>query len=397
MHKSTSIQPCISIVIPVYNVQDYLSQCLDSLMEQTFPYFEVICVNDGSTDGTADILEEYTSSDTRIKVYTQENKGAGAARNAVMQHAAGKYMLFLDGDDWFEKNMLEVLYRKAEETQADVVQFRLRQYHMQTKSFSGPYGFDPAPLKNTPVFSWKNAPCSIQRIRNSALGTNLYRTEHIKSQHILFPEIRNTEDTFFIFLAACTAQRIAWVSDPFLNYRYMREGSLENGQSSCPLCPIDSIEMLYDELHERGLWKDYEEIYINVALSHCRYEMQQVQDSSYTEAIMMNRLVSGFFPKTHILDYPESMFRSLDTLCWYRKMYAQILSSMESGERKHTARLSEEEERILTIERILQEDRIKALEAEIDSIQRSRAYQAAEALLYIPKRIKRALRKRNIK
>ena len=110
----------ISIVIPVYNVEKYLRECLDSLINQTFNDFEVICVNDGSKDSSLEILNEYAQKDIRFKVISQENGGSGSARNNGLSRAQGKYVQFLDGDDYFEPEMLEKLYNLAEKHQADI-------------------------------------------------------------------------------------------------------------------------------------------------------------------------------------------------------------------------------------------------------------------------------------
>ena len=101
--------PKYTVVIPVYNVEAYLRQCLDSVAHQTFPDWEAICVNDGSTDGSATILEDYASKDGRFKIVAQPNRGLSAARNTGMDAAKGEYILFLDSDDWLEPNALEVL------------------------------------------------------------------------------------------------------------------------------------------------------------------------------------------------------------------------------------------------------------------------------------------------
>ena len=102
--------PKISVIVPVYNVEKYLSECLDSIINQTFPDFEIICVNDCSTDKSGNILEDYSRKDNRIKIfYHQFNQGLGAARNTGLKNAHGKYVQFLDSDDYFELTLLVYL------------------------------------------------------------------------------------------------------------------------------------------------------------------------------------------------------------------------------------------------------------------------------------------------
>ena len=113
----------ISVIIPVYNVEKYLARCLDSLLAQTFTDFEAICVNDGSPDGSANILSEYAKKDSRIKVITQENQGLSGARNSGLKVATGDYIYFLDSDDCIHPQTLEIAYHFITEHNADMVCF----------------------------------------------------------------------------------------------------------------------------------------------------------------------------------------------------------------------------------------------------------------------------------
>lgn len=105
--------PKVSVVIPVYNVADYLSECLNSILNQTLEDIEVICVDDGSTDGSLDILRHYEEHDMRLQVLTQKHMTAGAARNTGLDRARGEYVIFLDADDFFAPDMLEKTYARA--------------------------------------------------------------------------------------------------------------------------------------------------------------------------------------------------------------------------------------------------------------------------------------------
>ena len=111
----------VSVIIPVYNVEKYLRACLDSVVNQTLRDIEVICVDDGSTDGSPAILAEYAAKDPRVKVLTQPKSNAGAARNAGMSIATGEYLGFVDADDWCELTLFEKAYGRAKEVNADLV------------------------------------------------------------------------------------------------------------------------------------------------------------------------------------------------------------------------------------------------------------------------------------
>ena len=112
--------PLVSVIIPVYNAEKYIAKCINSLIEQTLQNFEVIVVNDGSTDNTPDILKELAKEDSRIIVINQSNQKQGAARNRGLEIAKGKYITFVDADDWLDLDYLERMYQAIIEDKADI-------------------------------------------------------------------------------------------------------------------------------------------------------------------------------------------------------------------------------------------------------------------------------------
>lgn len=126
--------PKISVIIPVYNTEKYLAECLDSVLGQTFQDIEVLCVNDGSTDNAAAVLAEYAAKDNRIKVLTQENQGLSAARNTALEVAEGEWITFLDSDDALPPNTLMLLYTIAQKSGCKIVASRNRLSMTQYKA-----------------------------------------------------------------------------------------------------------------------------------------------------------------------------------------------------------------------------------------------------------------------
>ncbi|MCQ2958500.1 MAG: glycosyltransferase, partial [Candidatus Gastranaerophilales bacterium] len=112
--------PEVSVIMPVYNTEKYLRECLDSIINQTLKDIEIICVDDGSKDDSGKILDEYAQKDNRIKVIHNKNQGAAPSRNQGISIAQGKYLSILDSDDIFDTNMLELLFNKAEQNDADI-------------------------------------------------------------------------------------------------------------------------------------------------------------------------------------------------------------------------------------------------------------------------------------
>lgn len=126
----------ISVIIPVYNAALFLSQCLDSVLHQTYKDLEILCVDDGSTDRSREILKQYEASDHRIKVFFQENLGASMARNLALRQATGDYLMFVDSDDWLEPDTCQIAIETAKQTHADVVMWTyIREYgsHREAK------------------------------------------------------------------------------------------------------------------------------------------------------------------------------------------------------------------------------------------------------------------------
>ena len=135
-------QPKVSVIIPVYNTAEFVGECLDSLLNQTLTNIEIICVDDGSTDDSLFILRKYAEVDKRITVLTQQNKGAGVARNYGMSVAKGEYLSFLDSNDFFAHDMLSATTDAADKTQADIIVYRFEKYNHVTGEYtSANYAF----------------------------------------------------------------------------------------------------------------------------------------------------------------------------------------------------------------------------------------------------------------
>ena len=131
--------PKISVIVPVYNVENYLAQCLDSIINQTFMNFECICVNDGSTDNSLSVLHKYAGKDDRIKIIDQENKGLSGARNSALKIVSAQYITFIDADDFISIDYLEKLINVAEKENSDIVYCRHKMYYsLDNKYENGP-------------------------------------------------------------------------------------------------------------------------------------------------------------------------------------------------------------------------------------------------------------------
>lgn len=179
--------PKISVIVPVYNVAKYLERCLESILSQSFKDFEIICVNDGSTDNSLEILQQYAKKDKRVKIINQKNSGAGYSRNIGINAALGNYLSFIDADDWIDELFLEKVYHLAEVSSADIIE--------TTKSYNY-YSAD-----NIKLFNKRNAQGFIANgtfFRRDVIWDKLFKTEFIKNNHIIFPNGLCHNDAYFL-------------------------------------------------------------------------------------------------------------------------------------------------------------------------------------------------------
>ena len=243
--------PEISLIIPVYNKEKYIRTCLDSLINQTYKDIEIICVDDGSCDESFNILKEYEKVDSRIIVIHQDNRGAGNARNVGIKSARGKYMQFLDADDFFEIDMVEKMYYRAEELHTDIVICNALQYDDETGIEEEHAWLRYQFVYNEP-FSYKDVN-NIFNITTSCIWNKLYNTEFIRNNNIWYQEIKTNNDTAFAIISLLLANRIACVDEPFVHYRsYEDPNRIANSRDKHMECSILAYKKVKEELKERG-------------------------------------------------------------------------------------------------------------------------------------------------
>lgn len=204
--------PEVSIIIPVYNVAKYLGCCLDSVLAQTFQNFEVICVNDGSTDNSWEILQQYALKDKRIKAITQENKGLSEARNTALKAAKGEFIAFIDSDDFIAPEFLTVLLKAQADTNADIIGCDFKKIYKETDSLKEVKKFHPKFYADAlAVLLHKN------NFIHFNVWNKLYKREVIGDIRFI-PDIYY-EDWVFNCCVFEQAQGFAWVKEKLYAYR----------------------------------------------------------------------------------------------------------------------------------------------------------------------------------
>ena len=218
--KNNIIKPDISIIVPVYNASKYLQQCLESIINQTFKNLEIICIDDGSTDNSIEILKKYADIDNRITIISQENKYAGYARNVGIGISKGEYLLFLDSDDFFDKKLCEKLYKKAITNDNDIVICNTFFYDDKTSSIKEPiWSLKEELLPSKEIFSSLEVNNCIFNFTNNWPWNKLIKKELIEKNKIKFQEIKHTNDTYFICMCLALSKKISIVKERLIYYR----------------------------------------------------------------------------------------------------------------------------------------------------------------------------------
>ncbi|WP_202922078.1 glycosyltransferase family 2 protein, partial [Campylobacter sp. MIT 19-121] len=219
----TKEKPLISIIVPIYNVEKYLRECLDSIVNQTYTNLEIILVNDGSTDNCGRICDEYATKDKRIKVIHKENAGLGAAYNTGLEISKGEYIGFVESDDWIELNMYEELYNKAEELNSDLVKCKFFDYNSTRKPKDLPYRQKRIDFElenccpDNKTFSILEYPKLL--IYHSSIWATLYHKDLIS--RIRFNELKGAAypDFSFMMQALLIANNISTLRKALYHYR----------------------------------------------------------------------------------------------------------------------------------------------------------------------------------
>jgi len=231
LNRGEFIMPAVSVIVPVYKVEPYIHQCVDSVLNQTFTDFELILVDDGSPDSCGTICDEYAAQDSRVRVIHQENGGLGHARNVGMDQAVGKYIIFLDSDDYWLPETLETLYSEAERNQTQALVFGAMPFWEGMEEPEKHLTYQHT-VQNGIV---KPGPESLQLALEAGeyyaqACMRLYLIDYIREIGIRFDEGIIHEDEKFSFLAYLFAERVECIGDRFYQRRF-RPGSIMTSKS----------------------------------------------------------------------------------------------------------------------------------------------------------------------
>ena len=272
------VAPTVSVIVPVYNCAPYLRQCLDSVVAQTECSWEIIAVDDGSTDGSIALLREYEERlDGKMRVVEQENAGPARARNCAIDMAQGKYFAFLDADDFLDPRCFELAVGQAECTEAQIVAWDIWFFNDRHQRIQHPplgiLHFAPFDADGQP-FSWRKCPDAFLLSFQTWPWNKLYLASYIREGGYRFQEdVMRSEDIGFVYPALVDAERIATVGERLINYRVMRADSAMATKDKHPFDFIVAIASFREYLLGTGHYEELERSYVTWAMSSILYNL----------------------------------------------------------------------------------------------------------------------------
>ena len=318
--------PKISVIIPIYNCEKYIKECLSSLIEQTFKNFEIICINDGSTDNTLKILKEFKKLDNRIFIFNQNNTGPGIARNVGMNKSKGEYLIFLDSDDIFKKTMLEELYIKIKENDSDVVVCNSQNFEIKKKRKKF---YEKNYLTNDEIIKQKTF--SSLDIKKDFFNLfiwwpwdKIFKKKYIKNLGIEYQNLKSSEDLFFVASTVIAAKKISYLDKILINHRIGIKNSVSNSRQKSWDNFYYALKGLKKFIKEKGLYKRFKQDFINYVASFSIWQLENINGKSF--CYLYKKLNSEWLNEFGVNKYEKNYFYDLKI---YYKVFNILLSDLE--------------------------------------------------------------------
>lgn len=303
-------QPKVSVVMSVYNGEKYLRETLDTVVNQTLKEIEIILVCNGSTDETLAIMEEYAAEDNRILVFPKEYAEAGAGRNYGLVRAKGKYVIFLDGDDLAEPELLKKTYELAEKHQAEMVVFGFMKFMPDNSMWRANIPI-MADVPDKAVFSGEELKDSFRAFGGEP-WTKLFNRQFLLEHDIKFLDMTTFEDVYLNCIAIASAQRICVLNEPLIRYRILigATTNIERMERNFSA----GLPIVKSWLQEHGKWDHFERDFVNCAIESILYFLWPKMDDEQ-KRISFNRLHDGLLHELAITDRPITYFNK--PVCWF--------------------------------------------------------------------------------
>ena len=311
----------VSIIVPVYNPGELLNRCLDSASNQTLREIEIVCIDDGSTDGSLDILNQYAKDDARFKVIAQSNSGAGMARNKGLEYAKGEYIVFLDSDDYIELEMCESLYTHAKDLDCDLVLFDNR-WHLANDATQDFIHFDSFNEHYKKfVFDYHFVHDKVFSALFGVIWTKFYKTSYLKGKTIAFPSHKLYNDIEFHIKSILLADKISYCPKIFYHYNKSGHSSLQTSYvgKKESIVFYDVLVGIRNFLIENGFMDEFRIDFLNFIFRHFSTKIVEMDEDYKIEFFLkIKEFLESLFITAE--EFNQMSFRNLPT-------YIHILNS----------------------------------------------------------------------
>lgn len=305
--------PKVSVIIPVYNAEPYLAKCMNSILNQSLRELEIICVNDGSTDHSLEILEHYADIDSRVTVISQENATAGAARNKGIKLAKGEYLSFLDADDFFELDMLQEAYDKAVDADADIVVYRSNRFDEKRQQFTETsWTVKRECLPKKDVFSHKDMN-NIYDCFVSWAWDKLFNRRFVIENELVFQAQKSVNDLFFVYSALSKAERITFLDKCLAHKRHNNVNSITSNYQRIGNwhCYYQALTALKQKLEKWNIYDELRRDFVNYAAHYSVWNLKRfIGSQDFND--FYNTLTNGWLRELDILNHEEEFFYDKD-------------------------------------------------------------------------------------
>ena len=327
----------VSVIIPAYNAHEYIGECLNSVLAQTLSDIEILVVDDGSTDDTLSCVQAFAATDSRIKVFSQQNQYAGVARNKGISEASGQFLYFLDADDWIEPDALRVMVDSANKHGSDIVIARSEAFdNRDGNAWLLGYALNGVPY-NTVLKPSVYADHLFQYFMGWPWD-KLYRTDFVTREQLQFQSLRTTNDAYFVFCSLALASSVSCCDKILFHHRVNNSKSLEGSRSKSWHCAIEAMRSIDNKLKALDLYPALRQSFCNWVMNYSYWSVStlptDIADAYLRELVGITAdmpLDINYYPGLH-----ERLFREFFNKSKSELLISSVVANEALSEANHS-------------------------------------------------------------
>ena len=328
LFKKNKALPMVSVVIPMYNCEDFVKELLEGLLQQSFKNFEVICVIDGASDSTEKYVKYFCKKDSRIQMITQAHSGAGAARNKGLDKARGQYIMWLDADDLYSSDLLENLVQAADTTNADIAMCLAKIKDYSSGNVKENHGFNTKVFQNGKAIKPKN-PLVLRRSIDVGIQYKLFKTDFVRNNKLRFSHTRIANDWFFDHATRIAAERIVGIHKCLVEYRkFINPESITTNRHLYLNDYIDVSRELWRWLKQNRYLPEYEEYFCNAFDGGLSYNIRFKKTNDFEQKIVKTINEDEPWSKMDDVTLLNKLRNSIGGMERFRKNYEDSIQNL---------------------------------------------------------------------